>query len=1477
MSGLKENGGSADAAIDQQTQINLERLVDLERTVIELYQREADSSSHYERSSSASTLSVKDLDLKKGRQSSRHSIILLEVLQEWRNLVTTMKNERAFLAYVSNLLVAFRDLPSLDTRLYQHMKTLVKLLTNTVKNRHRDGSTECRFVTLLEVVLSYGKDWRPSEEVSLFWVRLMQRLDIDIPPVNFRRKAYRILVSLSWVPSSKGLLEACSFEANRQMIDPEKSPPRVKMQLQKIRDKPQPRYDCVNQLLDRLKDETGVCVAITSERGGMGKTTLAALVASHPSILRVFKIMWISFSDHDKDGINSKRLKAMSYDTYKKYLDDMCSQMSISLEWPPTVKRFEEEALRLIREKSCMYDAKEMFANALSQKEDNFLLILDNVTDASMIEWFRFNKQQSTIVTTPHNNMEGVDWTVDLAPMSEEEAIELFLSEASFPVTHVLGLTSEIRKVVACCDYHPLTVRTVGRWYKLKVVTAGFVSGMEELLQDMASLESLDEEIEQKVNGDKDYDASNLFDFLSLMLGPPRLEGQGRTSILFVLCIASMAVVFPNRAPLDSVLLLWEQLLKVESHAIDEMSMAHDPTPTEIRKHAFLIAEGLAHMGFVLVTEREGDPWVEIYHDMYREFAMYMAEEMDVAESFELTAEQWNRAFVTAYFKQRIEGLEEGGNDNSWEYSIENLPSHIFQAKMFPMAETILGEENFFRARIEAMGWDRAVDVHIADCVHLQLALEKSAGGKCTVSLVFDQTARIIATQAEGSLESSEESFVVQVSRALYKMGVALAENGYYTEAVAQFDSAQNLLPQSQELRASILYGAGWALLAANLSEKALKKIKASRKVMEEYVTDHVLYKEALQLQGEALVGEGEYKEASEFFEGTISALKMTSSANKIELGTTLHKTGRLYMMMGELEKAKSILNECKNWKLDIAENSMDLSSVYSLLGDICIEGRNHSEARGHYEKALSVLDSLRTSPEHVDYLLVVGKLRFLQSEFVGSFQAFATARALISDSPKLFMDKSAYDLRCISKRYKTKGEIDTALSLLNDSLVLTEESPFSLERSAGLHELASCLIEKDEVDEALVCLEQSLEIRIMKLGECVQVLDTLNAIGNVHMSLGAYDEALAIFDKVNELTNRICPDDVERIAGVLYSIGEVYDAKTDYTEAIEKFDECMNVLKRDRSSDHPHVAKALQRLGDVTASQKDLDVAYDYYCEALRIRQMHSDERLLAETLHSIGVLTRKRKNIEAAREPLLHALEIRRKLDVHRETGETLLEIGNIFRLQSDIENAISLYEKGLEILDEKDDITGSVHLAMGHAQLWLKKDAEAIASYQRAREIRLLAYGRDSMKTGNVSRSLGLAKYLSNQADDALIQLNEFIRVVELNDEDEHEEEGDDLDYVLAVILMFDIHRAAGREEQAQNLIEVAKEVCEESDELKEQFPQLIGMVDRRVELPKEAPKSGGGLLARLNLSDETATRLSIDKEEEALLRTIPFVDD
>lgn len=1392
---------------------------------------------------SASNLSVKDPTFNEAICQSEAT--LLDILEAWKNLLVALQQEVVFCQYIDSLERTFRSVGA-TTHNGRSILTLIGLLTQAVKEHARDKSIECRFVTLLEVVLSYGTQWQPSEEVSAIWVRLMQRIPATIAPVNFRRKAYRVLVSLSWVPSSKGLLEACSFEESKQVLDFKKDG--IREHMANIRDGPLPRYDSVNQLLDRLKDETDVCVAITSEREGAGKTTLAGQVASHPSILRVFTVLWLKMKQ-----------QVMTNDQYIRYLIDLCKQLGCTdQDWPVSQKRFEEPALRRLRERESMKAAKTKMSSLLAIHGRNVLLVLDDVRDSGILEWFRFNDRQSVVVTTPNPNLQGVDWTLELVPMSQAEAIELFLKEAGLPASHILGATVEVRSIVRKCDCNPLTVRTIARWYQLKQVTAGMVAAVEEILLDLSSLSAAQSQLLSEVAVVDDPNIL-LFDILSLMMGPARVkDADGCLSALFVLCFAAQVVVFPDSAPLDSVLLLWEQVLRMEALAIEELGGSF--SADELSRHAWLMAEGLTHMGVLAVVDIEGTPWVQVHHGIYKDFAILMAREMDLKETFQKTAAYWHKAFVTGYFSRKSEdGVEK--HDSSWVYTMEKLPSHMFDGKMARTAETVLGQEQFFRARIAAMGWSRGIETQIEDCVALQHEMDDindQNGAVTTASSVFRTTASLVREKRIGLLEMTEDERVHEEARALYLLGFALTENGYFEEAFEHFENAENLPMASQALKASILYAMGWCLLAADGVERATDKINSCREMMIQGLQEHGLHKEMLQVYARALVSACDYQEASAFYAEVVNDLKADPASAPIELGTTLYQQGRLNFLMGEYDLALDTLEECVSWKTEIGEVSRCLSTALSVLGDINFELSVLGEAKDRYIAALKALEALHCDAHHLDYRFLTGKLQFLQNDIAGCQESFELVRRTSNASPLKVLDQSAYDLRFIARAYFEFGYFVECKDVLRESLLLTEDRPFSLERAWGKIALGNCLLKHGDDKGALACYEHARDIQMVKLGEGAEVIDTTNLIGSVHMCLGDNDSAIQIFLTNYETTTRIAPDDIERIAGVLYLVGDACDAKGKLKEAAAHFDHCLTVLKRDRRPDHPDIAKTLHRLGDVSLAQRNLDEARECYSEALKIRKMYFDDALVAETLHSLGVVTRRRGELVLAEKYLSEALDMRKRINIPFLAGETLLELGNVFRIRAELEIALGLYTEGLDMLVDEDALYGNILLAMGHVKLAQGDYVGALSDYDRALSNRVAAYGKDDLRTANAARSMGLARFMMGCIDEARDLFCEFVRLYD------KAKVLVSVDIALAQLILGDVFDAKKDAESANAAWTRSRGLCDEIFRMGETLPiWILPMLDRRL-----GDAGAKGYFSRVRCA--VATSGSDNAEEEILLR-------
>jgi hypothetical protein len=323
-----------------------------------------------------------------------------DLLHSLQNLVEALFAQRKFLQYAPSLEACISNLLDIDAEDVVHVRNLVDLLIDTVQNHNKDSCTELRYVTLLEIVNSYNAGWEPSKHLSHMWTKLDRVIDRGIKPRDFRRNAYGVLVSLPWVPSSYGLYAACSFADSEYFSDD--LPIHVKSKLDRVRDKLLLRSELVHRILDSIHGQDIFTVVITysyeddayhgvSNDAGVGKTTLAALLAAHPTLANDHLVLWVDVPP-DRIGLTCQE--------YMECLETLCEQLSATPNWPDQVRRLEDLSLRKKREKEHMIRAKRGMSKLLQRTEKNILLVLDGANHDKDVEKFKFLERQSTIVVT---------------------------------------------------------------------------------------------------------------------------------------------------------------------------------------------------------------------------------------------------------------------------------------------------------------------------------------------------------------------------------------------------------------------------------------------------------------------------------------------------------------------------------------------------------------------------------------------------------------------------------------------------------------------------------------------------------------------------------------------------------------------------------------------------------------------------------------------------------------------------------------------------------------------------------------------------------------------------------------------------------------------------------------------------------------------------------------------------------------------
>lgn len=1249
------------------------------------------------------------------------------LLESLRTLVETLFATKVFLKHSPSLQSCVQMLSGIDGEdQIRQMRSLVNLMIQTIHNHNIHECTELRYATLLEIILSHNSDWKPSENLNALWAELDLHVEDDCDCQGFRRVAYTVLISLPWMPPSCELYAACSYEESESMYPDLPDILRSKLD-EEICDKPLLRCDRVYQILEEIGAEENeqepftVVISYDSDDGastdsngeGMGKTTLAALLAAHPAIAEHYSTFWVDLTLGEDDD-------SLSHDHYMECLQSLCQQLGVDPNWPQQVPRLEDEELRNRRQQEHMVLSKQSMAKLFENSGKRVLIVLDGALDEEDFEWFQLLDAQSSIVISKSSYIERATYTVEMEGLGEDEAISLFTSEASQDPDHPVFQTVEAKTLMNQCLFHPLIIRTVARWCKLKQITSGLAKGLEELNLRLSVL---------KHNAAKEQVPTVLAEVMNMMLSPSQRLSSDPSKIL-KLCLASVAVLFARESvPLDTVLILWSQVLGTNPYASAEIG--ENVELEELHKRVWFISESFMHLGIFSRTEENGVVLVKLHHPLYLNYGLStIAEVQPPGYSLEETKGRWHKCFVDGY-NARLKVLNSMPDleDSCRAYFLEKVTTHMMEAKQIPKMIEMLKDERFCRERLKIFGWTKGSQCHIKDCILLkQRAIEsKSASLSETRKVILSCLKKLASILCEETL-NLPDSLRVEKAMALHLVGFNQADNGGISEALTQYKYALQIMPNpGHPFNAAIMYGQAVLQLLRNDHDKAFKKIKNCLKVLKD--SDSLennkvsldLHPELLQLRGDAQAAACDYMGAETSYE---EALEKVGAAFKIETGTALYRRGRHHQIMGELGQALSALTECIKWKRNIGENhTMNLVAAYSAAGDMHLALGEDKKALHTYESAFEILEEMKEEANEADRYILNGKVCHLKEDEESCKSALNAARELILKSPRILMDQSAYDLCCMGKIFRERGEDKLAAEIFEEGLELTKDRPESLERACILYEIGFCLLGFGNKKDTVACFEEALKIRKNKLGDCELVLDTQITLGQIFRKLTMHRECLGVSKDVMFLTEKLYRGDARKAAGALLGVAESYEILKEYSKAVAMFEECKELLKRSLRGNHPEIADVLQRLAKLHEDHKDFDKAYGCCSEALEICKANSEPSnpRLGETLYGIGIISSKRGEYETARGYLQEALNIYKELEQPREIGLCLIELGNVYRVMKDPTTAIVCYERCLTYLDpkeNKDSVFGNLYLSFGHARLNRNEIPQAMECYDNGK---------------------------------------------------------------------------------------------------------------------------------------------------------------
>jgi serine/threonine protein kinase/Tfp pilus assembly protein PilF len=399
--------------------------------------------------------------------------------------------------------------------------------------------------------------------------------------------------------------------------------------------------------------------------------------------------------------------------------------------------------------------------------------------------------------------------------------------------------------------------------------------------------------------------------------------------------------------------------------------------------------------------------------------------------------------------------------------------------------------------------------------------------------------------------------------------------------------------------------------------------------------------------------------------------------------------------------------------------------------------------------------------------------------------RALTIARGLGPTQPQLL----ARALRNRGRLHSDAGDYAAGETLLREALGMQREAKTQnpLAIAEILTDLGLLNNRRGDRDAAEALYRESLDLRRRVLGaEHPLVAANLDSLGALRRQHADYPGAEALFGQALAIYRKRLPPTHPQLAGNLSNLAIVHADQGDLAEAERLYREALTLLRASLGERHPSVAIVMNNLAKVLHSKRDFAGARSLLEGALAIRRQALGERheMVALNLNDLGLLAFENDALDvaedyyrqalAAYEPehpwrsatvfnLAHVHEARGDYAAaergyrdallaqrahygpeHDRVGTDLLRLGIVLHKQGRLEPAETAIREALAIfrkrLPDGHPRQASAALAMGLLLLDRKRPREAAPLLHEALRIRRVKWGEDDPRTRDALVAVG-----------------------------------------------------------------------------------------------------------------------------------------
>ncbi len=261
-------------------------------------------------------------------------------------------------------------------------------------------------------------------------------------------------------------------------------------------------------------------------------------------------------------------------------------------------------------------------------------------------------------------------------------------------------------------------------------------------------------------------------------------------------------------------------------------------------------------------------------------------------------------------------------------------------------------------------------------------------------------------------------------------------------------------------------------------------------------------------------------------------------------------------------------------------------------------------------------------------------------------------------------------------------GETRLAFDLLNsaisENLPNVDTDPESAKVESALrHALADIYLTRGDLDRALSLYQESLSLR-EQLGDKIEIGATLHAMASIFISRGDLDHALELYQKNLELLEHL--DDKSALAATLHRMAVVFVMRDDPDRALQYYQDSLQL--GEQLGDKRGNAATLHQMAEVFLNRDNPDRALELYQESLQLFNQLGDKKSKAASLGNMANIYIEQKNWEQAESLLLEALELVKT--TNEPPAFEIVKLGQVAQARGDIVTALTRYREGLTMFE-------------------------------------------------------------------------------------------------------------------------------------------------------------------------------------------------